>query len=76
MSSAKTYSKMLNMSLDELIKEYDETSQTTVIGLDFIKQEIWRREGEKINRRIYHLTIVITLLTAISAFFVVYSVFS
>ena len=71
----------LDMSPEELIEEYEASMGHSPITLELIKSEIWRREAEKINKRIYDLTVVIavltiiiTVLTAISAFSVVYSI--
>ena len=64
-----------DMSLEELMREYEASMGHSPITLELIKGEMWRRDADRINRRIYHLTIVITVLTAVSAFFVVYSIF-
>ena len=79
--AARSYAEIRKKSLDDLVKEYDEVAEHTVVGLDFIKQEIWRRDSEKLNcnmarltRRIYWLTIVITILTAINVFGVLVSI--
>lgn len=70
---AMSYSELSRLSKDELIELYDQIAPNTVVGLDFVKQEIWRRDSdrlsgsmEKMTSRIQWLTIVITILTAIN----------
>ena len=70
---AMTYTEMSNLSREDLITLYDQRAQHTRVSLDFIKQEIWRRDSEQLNRnmecltrRIHRLTIIITILTAIN----------
>ena len=72
----------LDMSPEELIREYEVSRGHSPITLELIKSEIWREDADKMNRRIYGLTVVIAVLTiiitvlaAISAFPVVYSIF-
>lgn len=70
---AMTYAEISSLSREELITLYDQKAQHTQVGLDFIKQEIWSRDSEQLNRnmecltrRIHWLTIIITILTAIN----------
>ena len=65
----------LDMSPEELIKEYHAAQGHSPITLELIKSEIWRREADAINRRINQLTKVITILTFINTLFVGYSIF-
>ena len=39
-----TYGEISRLSRKDLIEKYDQKTQHTVVGLDFLKQEIWRRD--------------------------------
>ena len=67
------YEDIEKLSLNELKKEYDNKSQTTQVGLDFIKNEISLREQKESNKQILdytkqmrNMTIIITILTLIN----------
>jgi hypothetical protein len=70
------------MTTDELVRQYDETAQQTVVGLDFVREEIVRRETHAATQamvRMTHqmkvMTVLITVLTAINAFAAVIPIF-
>ena len=70
---ANTYAEMSKLSKEDLISLYDQEAQSTHVGLEFIKQEIWRRDSDRLNRsmermtnRIQRLTIIITILTVVN----------
>lgn len=70
---ANTYAEMSRLSKEDLIALYDQEAQSTQVGLEFIKQEIWRRDTDRLNRnmermtnRIQRLTIIITILTVVN----------
>ena len=76
MKKEKWYCIYFDMSLEELMREYEASMGHSPITLDLIKGEMWRREANRTNKYIYRLTIVITVLTVINVFFVAYSVFT
>lgn len=77
---ASSLGKLEKLSLDELIKMYDQQAGSTVIGLNFLRQEIeWRhqREGAKniekmteqmrdMTRDIKWMTVGVVVLTIIN----------
>lgn len=78
MTMAMSYSEISRLSKEELIELYDQTASNTVIGLEFLKQEIWRRDADRLNAnmekmtsRIQCMTIVITILTAVNVLAVI-----
>ncbi|MYA78779.1 MAG: hypothetical protein F4132_00290 [Gemmatimonadetes bacterium] len=78
MTMAMSYSEISRLSKEELIERYDQTASNTVIGLEFLKQEIWRRDSDrlsesmvKMTKRIQWLTIAITILTVLNVVVVV-----
>lgn len=82
MKKRKWKNLYLDMSLEELIREYEVSRGHSPITLELIKSEIWREYADKINRRIYVLTgaiavltVIVTILAAISASPVIYSIF-
>ncbi len=71
---ADPFHEMQKKSLDELIQIYDQTARTTGIGLNFIREEIARRETAAQNERMIaftrqmrNMTIAITGLTVLVA---------
>ena len=67
---AQSYAELRRMTDDELIRKYDETAKQTMIGLDFLRNEVVRRESERatrqmlaLTRQMRNLTLVITGLT-------------
>ena len=70
---ADTYAEISRLSKEDLIALYDQKAQSTQVGLEFVKQEIWRRDSDRLNRniermtyRIHWLTIIMTILTVIN----------
>ena len=70
---AMTYAEISRLSRKDLIERYDQQAQHPIVGLDFLKQEIWRRDSDQLSRnmtcltrKIYGLTIVVTIFTAIN----------
>jgi hypothetical protein len=73
MPHATTYAKLRALSTAQLVQLYDDTSKDTVVGLDSLREEIFRREAaeqtvviSKMTRQMRDLTIVITLLTIVN----------
>lgn len=64
---AKSYRELRATSIERLIDDYDRIATNTNVGLDFIRQEIARREQAKETRTIVRLTWVITFLTLANA---------
>ncbi|MGX5827369.1 hypothetical protein [Mesorhizobium sp. 43Arga] len=72
------------MSIDELTKQYDLTTPNVQIGLNFIREEIARRETDAQNQRMIEftkqvrdmtvaitvLTVAVALMTAINIYLV------
>ena len=75
---AMSYSEVCRLTKDELIELYDQIAPNTVVGLEFIKQEIWRRDSDRLSgsmeemtSRIQWLTKVITILTVVNVVVVI-----
>ncbi len=71
---AEKYADLQKMTLGDLIKQYDSTAHSTAIGLNFLREEIARRESAAQNQRMLEftkqvrdMTIGITALTVIVA---------
>jgi hypothetical protein len=63
--AARTYAQLLAASREELVKEYDwNASMTENVGLNFIREELFRRDLAESNARIERLTKAITWMTA------------
>ena len=62
MSMAHSYEAKRRKSLAELKQEYDNLAASTLVGLNFIREEIVRREQSKETRAMIVLTVVIALL--------------
>lgn len=74
MGMAITIEELRKMSIEELIRAYDNHAQSTVVGTQFYLDEIVRRDAEtqtkamiRLTKRLEILTWVIMLLTVISA---------
>ncbi len=70
---AKKYDDLRSMTKSELVELYDGHTQNTVVGLDWIRREIERREAEeqtaelmRLSRRMDRLTIINVALAAAS----------
>ncbi|AOF89660.1 hypothetical protein [Sinorhizobium sp. RAC02] len=69
---AQTYAELRQTPTEDLIKQYDNTAKFTSPGLQFLRDEISRRESEAQNQRmldftkhVRDMTIAITVMTAI-----------
>ena len=81
---AENYANLQKMSVADLIKQYDETAVSTAIGLNFIREELARREVAAQNEQmikftkqvrdmtlaIVALTVVVTIVTAVNLYLV------
>ena len=77
----KTFAEIQALSRYELISLFDHESENVRLDLNFMKEEIWRRDSEQFNLRMkritsqmWWLTGVITILTVVNLGFVIYSV--
>jgi hypothetical protein len=82
MPIATTYAELRRLSDGDLVKQYDDTAQTTQIGLDFLRQELARREAEQQQEAVFRLTkqmrdmtVVITVLTILNVALVAIALF-
>ncbi len=50
------YAKMNKLFREDLVARYDEMAHNAVLGLEFIKQEIWHRDSERLNRNMERMT--------------------
>ena len=64
---AHPYKTLQTLSRDALIAEYDRLSSSTVLGLGFYRDEIFRRDFEEQNRQLLGMTAHIRWLTALVA---------
>lgn len=82
MHMAETYAKLRKLTDEELICKYDELAKRTQVGLNFLLDELARREAKKQHQRILkltkqmrNLTIVIAILTAVNVAVVLIALF-
>lgn len=82
MPIANTYGDLRKLSDAELIRQYDETAQSTQVGLNFLRDELARREAERqqevmlrFTKQMRDMTIVITVLTAVNVIAVIIALF-
>lgn len=68
MTMAPKYGELEKKSLSELKQEYDKLAESTVIGLNFIHEEILRREQNKIAREVRILSYVVAFLAVAQVF--------
>lgn len=64
---APTLARLRSMSTDELVAFYDEAASNVQIGLDFILNEIVRRERNALDQRMVRLTRVVAVFTVVAA---------
>ena len=58
--------ELRKLKTSDLIARYDASAQSTVVGVDFYRDEIVRRESRRREYWMLGLTIVITLLTVVN----------
>ena len=68
MTMAPKYSELEKKSLSELKQDYDGLAKSTVIGLNFIHEEILRREQNKLAREVRILSYVVAFLAVVQVF--------
>jgi len=68
MTIAPKYGELEKKSLSELKQEYDRLAESTVIGLNFIHEEILRREQNKLAREVRILSYVVAFLAVAQVF--------
>jgi hypothetical protein len=61
---APKYEQLTEMSDADLITAYNDESQNAIVGLEWYRFELWRREAAKQTRAVIWLTGVMTVLTA------------
>jgi hypothetical protein len=61
---APKYEQLTEMSDADLIAAYNDESQNAIVGLEWYRFELWRREAAKQTRAVIWLTGVMTVLTA------------
>ena len=74
----ETYEEMKKLSIEELKKRYDQTTKSTQVGLGFYREEIARRESEKMNsdmleitKHMRNMTIAISIMTLVNVIAVI-----
>lgn len=82
MPYAKKFDELSRMSREDLVDYYDATTPSVVVGLDFIRQEIARRDAQAANeammamtRQMRNMTGAITLLTIVNVILVAIALF-
>jgi hypothetical protein len=82
MGQAYTIAELRSHSIDDLIREHDAQVPRTQVGINYYRDEILRREAEAQQKQIEvmtdtirRLTWVITGLTLVSTFAVLWEVF-
>jgi len=73
-----TYKELKQLSIDDLKQKYDKLSSSTQVGLSFYREEIARRESEKLNldmvkmtAQMRNMTIVISIMTLVNVIAVI-----
>jgi hypothetical protein len=64
---APKYEQLIGMSKGDLIAAYDEETPNVMVGLEWYRFELWRREASEQTKAVIWLTGVMTLLTAVNA---------
>jgi len=59
------YKTLTELSDEELIHQYDKIAESTCVGLNYYTEEIARRRNEKSNKLMIHLSLWITIMTAV-----------
>lgn len=74
----ETYEELKRLSIDDLKQKYDKLSSSTQVGLNFYREEIARRESEKLNldmvkmtSQMRNMTIVISIMTLVNVIAVI-----
>ena len=74
----ETYENLKKISAEELKQKYDELSSSTQVGLNFYREEIARRESEKMNSEMVNMTsqmrnmtIAISIMTLVNVIAVI-----
>ena len=57
--------ELRGMSDEDLVREHDEMAQHTIMGLNYYRDEIQRREIAAMNRRMERLTWSVSIMTAV-----------
>lgn len=61
---APRYEELTEMSKADLITAYNDASPNVVVGLEWFRFELWRREAARQTWAVIWLTIVVAVLTA------------
>jgi predicted Mrr-cat superfamily restriction endonuclease len=61
---APRYEELMGMSKADLITAYNDATRNVVIGLEWYRFELWRREAASQTKAVIWLTGVMTALTA------------
>lgn len=61
---APRYEDLTKMSNAELIATYNDEASNVVVGLEWFRFELWRREAARQTNAVIWLTVVIMVLTA------------
>jgi hypothetical protein len=79
---AEDIDKLQSLTRKELVESYNRVAPSTNVGLDFLREEIWRRDVDEQTKRMLaftrhmrNMTIAITVLTVINVAVFLYSVF-
>ena len=67
MAMARRLADLREMSDEQLIDAHDKLAQNTQIGIDYYLDELRRRESARLASRVYWLTWVLVVLTAVIA---------
>lgn len=76
MSMAPKYSDLQKLSLSQLKQEYDKLAGNTMVGLNFIHEEILRREQNRVTCAMIALTVAIAFLALVQTVIMVINLFA
>ena len=74
MSMARKITDLRAMSEAQLIAEHDRTSETTIVGISYYLEELYRRDIERSGRRMLYCTYAITAMTVVTTLATIASV--
>jgi len=74
MSMAKKLATLRTMTDADLIAAHDKLSESTVVGIDYFLEELYRRELERSGKRMLYCTYAITAMTVVTTVATVVSV--
>jgi len=64
---APKYEELTGMSDADLLSAYNDAAPNVIVGLEWYRFELWRREARRQTTAVIWLTVAMTVLTAVNA---------